>query len=90
MEYATSPDGSVPVVFCERQKRWLPMQGHLDCEYCAAPVFDYEDEPVSFLCTYHGDKREFQIEEEPPPGWVEDGRGPPTYRTYRAWLDRSD
>ena len=59
MEYRTDEHGAVPVLYCDRQRRWLPVEGHLDCDYCAAPVYDEEDRPVSYLCTYFGEKREF-------------------------------
>ena len=65
---------AIPVVFCERQSKWLPMEEHAKCEYCVAPVYDEDDDPVSFICTYLGTKRVFQDD------WVEHsevGRGSP-------------
>ncbi|MHC4338641.1 MAG: hypothetical protein ACYSX0_00310 [Planctomycetota bacterium] len=65
---------ATPVVFCYRQKRWLAVVSHLECDFCAAPVFDEADDPVSFLCTHEGEKREVQS------GWEdgrEEGYGPP-------------
>jgi len=75
MEYRVSEDGSVPVAYCERQKRWLPVEEHVTCEWCAAPVYDESGDAVSFLCTYEGAKKELQ------PGWedaAEEGRGAPS------------
>jgi hypothetical protein len=74
MEYRPSKNGSVPVLYCRRQQKWLPMEEHEQCEYCAAPVYDADGRPVSFLCTYDGEKREFQ------PGYkecCEEGYGAP-------------
>jgi hypothetical protein len=72
--YRVSADGSVPVLYCERQKRWLPLEEHLSCEYCAAPVYDENGDPVSFLCTYQGERRVFQPDFKDP---GEIGRGAP-------------
>lgn len=58
---------AVPVIFCSRQKKWLPVEEHLECQYCAAPVLDEQDEVVSFLCTYEGEKKCFQSPPPPPP-----------------------
>jgi len=55
--------GAVPVQFCRRQKKWLPIEEHLKCEFCVAPVFDEHDDPVSFLCVYDEEKKKFQEEE---------------------------
>ena len=74
MKYRVSKDGSVFVLFCRRQQRWMPMEEHVECEHCAGPVYDENGDPVSFLCSYDGEKREFQ------PGHVdasEEGRGAP-------------
>ncbi len=67
-------DKAIPVVFCERQKKWLPMEEHAKCEFCVAPVCDENDDPVSFICTYHGAKRVFQQDWEEH---SEEGRGSP-------------
>ncbi len=75
MQYRVREDGSVAILFCERQQRWLPFSSHLDCEHCAAPVYDENDEPVSFLCTYQGEKRAVQPDWEDP---SEEGYGPPS------------
>lgn len=64
MEYRVQQNGSVLVLFCERQKRWLPVDEHVDCEHCAGPVYDSEDEPVSFMCTYAGEVRTIQPDHE--------------------------
>jgi hypothetical protein len=75
MEYRVSEDGSVPVAYCERQKRWLPVEEHIQCEWCAAPVYDESGDPVSFLCTHEGAKKVIQ------PDWedhAEEGRGAPS------------
>jgi hypothetical protein len=67
-EYRVSKDtNAVPVLYCRRQKRWLPVEEHLECEHCAGPVFDADGDPVSFLCTYEGERREFQDPPPPPP-----------------------
>ena len=65
----------VPVLFCERQKKWLPVEKHTECEFCAAPVYDEGGDPVSFLCTYFGEKRVVQEGFEDP---CEEGRGAPS------------
>jgi len=72
--YKVAEDGSIPVLFCERQKKWLPMEEHVDCEFCAGPVYDEAGNPVSFLCTHEGARRDFQ------PDWEDQGeigRGAP-------------
>ena len=74
MDYKESLDGSVPVVFCERLKRWLPVTEHVKCEHFVAEVFDEFGEPVSFVCTYSEDCKNLQ------PDWAdcgEIGRGAP-------------
>ncbi|MHC4547626.1 MAG: hypothetical protein ACYTEZ_02530 [Planctomycetota bacterium] len=75
MGYRTLRDlDAVPVLYCERKDRWLPIEEHLNCDYCAGPVYDADDDPVSFICTYTGEVRVFQE------GWVdpsEEGYGPP-------------
>jgi len=74
-EYRASKDTkAVPVVYCRRQEKWLPMEEHAKCEFCAGPVFDHDGDPVSFLCTYDGEKREFQPPPPPPPD-EETGQG---------------
>jgi len=75
MKYRILEDGSVPVLYCERQKRWLPMEEHLECDFCAAPVYDENGAPVSFICTNTGERREFQPEFKDR---SEEGRGPVT------------
>jgi len=65
----------VPVLFCERQKKWMPVEEHADCDFCAAPVYDESGDPVSFLCTYFGEKRVVQEDHEDR---AEEGRGPPS------------
>ena len=67
MEYKRAPDGSVPVMFCERQQKWLPVEEHSQCEYFTAEVYDEAGDPVSFICTYSEECKKFQ------PGWVDDG-----------------
>jgi hypothetical protein len=62
------------VVFCHRQQRWLAIGKHLDCEYCAAPVFDETHDPVSFICTHDGEKRVVEPDHE---DCSEEGYGPP-------------
>ena len=74
MEYRVSEDGSVPVAFCEKQKRWLPIEEHVKCEWCAAPVFDDEGNPVSFLCTRDGERKVIDPDYADP---SEEGRGAP-------------
>jgi hypothetical protein len=56
--------GSVAVAFCKRQQKWLPIEEHLKCEYCVAPVFDQDDEPVSFFCAYDEEKKKMGPEEK--------------------------
>jgi len=74
-EYRRSRDeNAIPVVFCRRQEKWLPIEEHTKCEYCAGPVFDQDGDPVSFLCTHDGEKREFQPP-PPPPADEELGTG---------------
>ena len=75
MKYQPAKDGSVPVAYCERQKKWLPIEEHLTCEYCAGPVYDEAGDPVSFLCTHDGERREFQEDYQDP---SEEGRGAPS------------
>lgn len=70
-----SRPSAVRVIFCERQRRWLPVENHMECDYCAAPVFDENDEPVSFLCTQCGERRVFQPEHTDP---SEEGYGAPS------------
>ena len=31
---------AVPVVYCRRQEKWLPIEEHAKCEYCAGPRSD--------------------------------------------------
>ena len=62
------------VVFCYRQKRWLAIGNHLECEFCAAPVFDEADDPISFICTHEGEKRVVDADHEDV---SEEGYGPP-------------
>ena len=66
--------GAVPIVFCDQKKKWLPIEGHVDCENCAAPVYDENDDPISFICTRRGETREIQPEVDHP---YEEGRGAP-------------
>ena len=76
MKYRELRDAhAVPVLYCERQKRWLPIEDHLQCDWCAAPAYDEDDDPVSFICTYAGERRVFS------PGWKdhsEEGYGAPS------------
>jgi hypothetical protein len=75
-EYRRSRDeNAVPVVFCRRQEKWLPIEEHAKCEFCAAPVFDPNGDPVSFICLHDGEKREFQHPAPPPPPDEETGTG---------------
>ena len=60
MDYRETTDGAVPVVYCERQKKWLPIEEHAKCEYFIADVYDDFGEPVSFICTYHEQCKRFQ------------------------------
>ena len=61
MRYTVSKvTGAVPVVFCRRVRKWLPMEEHLACEYAAGPVWDENGDPVSLLCLYGCEKRKFQ------------------------------
>jgi hypothetical protein len=61
MRYTVSKvTGAVPVVFCRRQGRYLPMEEHLSCEYAVAPVWDENGDPVSLICMYGEERREFQ------------------------------
>jgi len=72
VEYRKTIEGAIPIAFCDRQKKWLPMEEHMTCEHCVAEVFDECGEPVSFICTHSQERKEFQ------PDWVdhaEIGRG---------------
>lgn len=75
MKYRVSEDGSVPVLYCERVKRWLAVEDHSDCEHCTGVVYDENGDPVSFLCDHHCEKRSFQPDHTDP---SEEGRGYPT------------
>jgi len=75
MEYRVTREGAVPVLYCRRQERWLPVERHMDCEFCAAVVFDEDDDPVSFLCTHDAERREFQPNFDD--SHIEIGRGGP-------------
>ena len=72
---ALRESGAVPIVFCDQKKVWLPIEGHIDCENCAGPVFDENDDPVSFICTRRGETRAIQPEHEHQ---GEEGRGAPS------------
>lgn len=74
IRYRETEQGAVPVLYCDRQKRWLPVEEHAECEYCAAQVYDENGDPVSFICTHSGERREFQPDYEDR---AEDGRGAP-------------
>lgn len=71
---ALKDTGAVPIVFCDEKKKWLPIEGHMDCDYCAGTVLNEDDDPVSFICTRRGEKREMGPEDDRP---CEDGRGAP-------------
>jgi hypothetical protein len=76
MDHQPSKDtGATRVVFCERQKLWLPIGPHVDCDFCAAPVYDEDDQPVSLLCTECGERKIFQPEHVDE---SEEGYGPPS------------
>jgi hypothetical protein len=66
--------GAVPIIFCDEKKKWLPVEKHMDCENCAAAVFDENDDAVSFICTRRGEKRVIQKSHVDP---AEEGRGAP-------------
>ena len=75
MKYRVSEDGSVPVLYCEKLERWLPMEEHVECEFCAGPVYDESGDPVSYLCIYEGETHRFQPDYCDP---CEEGRGCPS------------
>ncbi len=69
MRYSVSKTtGAVPVLYCRRQKRFLPMEEHLGCEYAVAPVWDENGEPVSLICKFGEERRVFQKSEDIPEG----------------------
>jgi len=66
MKYTVSRvTGAVPVLFCRRQRRWLPMEEHLSCEFAVAPVWDENGDPQSLICMYGEERREFQPPDPP-------------------------
>ena len=74
MRYTVSKlNGAVPVVFCRRQNRFLPMEEHLACEFSVAPVWDENGDPVSLICMFGEERREFMKFEDVPEG--EGGEG---------------
>jgi hypothetical protein len=74
MKYRESTDGSVPVVFCERLKKWLAVEEHKECEYFVAEVEDEFHDPVSFICTYSAECKKLQEDPFKP---EHQGRGEP-------------
>jgi len=80
-------DGSVPKVYCRRQEKWLAIEEHVECEYCAGPVYDEAGDPVSFLCTHDGERRDFQPNHEDS---SEEGRGYPSDPDRVPGLDADD
>jgi hypothetical protein len=69
MRYRVSKlTGAVPVVYCPRRDRFLPMEEHLACEFGVGPVWDENGDPVSLLCTHGGERRVFQAFEDIPEG----------------------
>lgn len=72
MRYTVSKvTGGVPVLYCRRQGRWLPMEEHLTCEFAVAPVWDENGDPVSLICLHGEERRKFQEFED----IAEGGRG---------------
>jgi hypothetical protein len=69
MRYTVSKlTGAVPVLFCRRQNRFLPMEEHLACDFAVAPVWDENGDPVSLICMYGEERREFQGYRDIPEG----------------------
>jgi hypothetical protein len=69
MRYTVSKTtGAVPVLFCRRRNRFLPMEEHLACEFAVAPVWDENGEPVSLICMYGEELRRFQEYADVPEG----------------------
>jgi hypothetical protein len=67
MKYTVSKlTGAVSVMFCPRQGRFLPMEEHMDCDYAVAPVWDENGDPVSFICMFREERREFRRRDEVP------------------------
>ena len=69
MKYTVSKvTGAVPVLFCRRLKRFLPMEEHLCCDFAVAPVYDENGDPVSLICMYGEEERAFGKFEDVPEG----------------------
>ena len=67
MRYSVSKvTGAVPVVFCRRQQRFLPMEEHLACEFAVAPVWDENGDPVSLICMFGEETRRFAVFQDVP------------------------